>query len=323
MQIRALSVVFSVLCFTFASFVAGAQTQVLHYKSSAKLRIAGKDHLVVIAEFVKSTRMIRLVVPNRDPDGDYAPMEDQGGVVKGLGANDLIQASWTTDQQVNSLITLDRYIPKPGELTPHGYVFVRTEPAKENSPELVMVLDKLGEKTRAAIPRTPDAAGELRCDPVIQAVVAKLHEGDPVYAELSAETEPKLLVLMPYADPRQGKLLCLQAADIDGDKGVSVEIDAAGETVTALLPGKTKDGKWVTDARLLASTRRCKLNSPCLFRIQIIEGKTWLRQLDPVPEQPVAHAAPPPRGGGNTDANGLPRPRIPGGGVPGVGGVGF
>ena len=328
MQTGISRIAFGVLCTIVASISSARKRAVLHYRGNTKLRIAGKDHMVVIAELPKSSKSIRLVVPNEDPDGGYAPAPEQSAELPRLQPNDLIQASWETDQQVNNLISLKRYDPRPGELSPHGYVFIRVEQAKPDAPDLAVILDKLGERTRAIIPCQTDADGELRCDPLISAVLAKIHEGDPVWVSMAEDPEPKVQVMEAWTDPRKGKLQKLQAIEVDGGKGVAVEISWSGNTVTAEIPGKMKDDKWIMDPHLLAAARSCRVDGFCYFRVRTVEGKDWILELDPVPDQLVGRQPAPARNGNGsgrsgTDANGLPRPRIPGGGVPGVGGVGF
>lgn len=296
--------------------------KILRFKNAAKVRVEGKDHLVVIADEPKGAHPLRLVIPNKDEDGKFDPIADRAEVVKHLQPGDLVEAAWETHEQVNLLSSIARYAPKPGELAPHGYVFVGRELAKENSADLTIILRKLGQTTRATISAHSDSSGQPQPDPVLTAVVAKLSDGNSVWAELSDDKEPRLLVLMPYAEPQRGKLLKVEPIDIDGQKGISVEIIFANATVTAVIPGSMENGTWKSDARLLSSVRRCKPGNDVLFRVQEVDDKKWLREIDAVP-QPVASRPTPPRGGSNTDANGLPHPRIPGGGTPGVGGVGF
>lgn len=295
---------------------------VVRFKNAAKLRVGGKDHLVVIADEPKGAHPVRLVVPNKDEAGKFDPVEDQAAIVQHLQSGDLLEAAWQTHEQVNLLSSIARYTPKPGELTPHGYLFEGTEPVKDNPADLVVILRKLGLTTRATIPAPPDSSGHAQPDPAIATVIAKLTEGNSVWVALSDDKEPKLLVIMPYAEPQRGKLLKVEPIEIDGKKGMSVQIDFASTTLVALIPGSVENGDWKSDARLLASVRRCKPGNDVLFRVQDQDDKKWLREIDPVP-QPVAARPAPSRGGSNTDANGLPHPRIPGGGTPGVGGVGF
>ncbi len=318
---------FFAICIAIGTLAAVATLRaesgrVLQFKSAAKLRVEGKDHLVVIANEPKGAHPLRLVVPNKDDDGKFDPVAEQAAIVQHLRAGDLIEAAWEAHEQVNLLSSIARYTPKPGELTPYGYLFVTTEPAKENSPDLIIVLRKLGITTRAAIPTQSDASGKPESDPAIAAVVAKLSEGNSVWADLSDDKEPKLLALMPYVEPQRGKLLKVEPIEIDGQKGMSVQINIGNAPTTALIPGSIENGVWKSDARILSSVRRCKPGNDVLFRVQELDDKKWLREIDAVPP-PVAARPAPSRGGSNTDANGLPHPRIPGGGTPGVGGVGF
>ncbi len=306
------------------SRAGAAERQVLKFKNSSKLRIEGKDHLVVLADTSRG-RAQRLVVPNQDADGKFDPVEDQAAFVKQLRAGELIIAEWEMAGPAEMVSAIARYSPKPGELTPHGYLFRHTEKASDDAPELTVVFEKLGEIIRAIIPARQGADGIPVADPTFDPVIAKLREGDPVWAEFSSDKQPKLLNLMPWSEPQRGKLVKLEPADMNGQKGMAAQIDNGGaKPVMLLFPGAMQDGKWITDTRLLAGAHRCKPGGEVLYRVQEIDGQKWLREIEPVP-QPLAARPTPAQGNGrsNTDANGLPRPRIPGGGTPGVGGVGF
>ncbi len=170
----------------------------------------------------------------------------------------------------------------------------------------MVVLRKLGLTTRVTIPAPPDAGGPAQPDPVI----AKLTEGDSVWVALSEDKEPKLLVMMPYAEPQRGKLLKVEPIEIDGKKGMSVQIDLAGATLVGLIPGSMEKGNWKSDARILASVRRCKPGNDVLFRVQDIDGKKWLREIDAAP-QPVATRPAPSRGEATPTRTGFPTREFP------------
>ena len=133
------------------------QDKVLRFAGASKKQIKGQDHLVVLANLPHG-RVTPLVVANSDPAGPFAPAADVAQLIASLKSGDLIQASWDTAGSVNTLSAITRYSPKPGELTPNGYIFMKAD-SKDPSSNLTVVLNKLGDITNATAPpgRTPRA----------------------------------------------------------------------------------------------------------------------------------------------------------------------
>jgi hypothetical protein len=265
---------------------------------------------------------VRLVIANSDPAGPYAPVADQAQLIQGLKPGDLIQASWDAVGTVNTVSALARYTPKPGELTPNGYVFVKSEP-KANSDDLSIVLNKLGDITNASVIAEKDAKGEAHREPAIDVTVGALKEGDSVWVDLATGPTPTIIAILPYSDPVSGKLVKIDTTDLDGQRVATVEIDAGGKPLSAVIPGKLVSGKWVASSRISLAAHRCKTGGTVFYRIQQDGATTWLRdiQSEAQANQPVARQGNQDNGS-NVDANGVPKGRTIGGAgqVPGVGG---
>jgi hypothetical protein len=309
---------------TLLAFCAAAladQDKVLQFTSAGKKQIKGQDHLVVLANRPHG-RVTRLVVAN-DPAGPFAPVADQAQLISSLKPGDLIQASWDTVGTVNTISAIARYTPKPGELTPNGYIFVKAQ-SKDQSSNLTVVLNKLGDVTNSIAPVEKDANGDTHRDPLIDTTVAALHEGDPVWVDLSTGSAPTLLAILPYADPTAGKLVKIDTTEVNGNRAPTVEIDANGVGVPAVIPGKLVNGKWIPNIRIASAAHRCKSGAAIFYRVQQDGTTIWLRDIQPQPGQPVAQQQGNPDNGSNVDANGIPKGRTIGGGnqIGGFGGIG-
>jgi hypothetical protein len=305
----------------FCAVASADQDKVLQFKSAAKMQ----QHLVILAN-TPHARVVRLLVANTDPAGPYDPVADQNQLIQSLKPGDLIQVSWDTAKGANTLSAIAHYTPKPGELTPNGYIFVSSEPKSEKSPDLIVTLNKLGDVTQFDVPGEKAIDGQVHRDPGIEMTLASLKEGDPVWADIAPGSGKTLAALLPYAEPQQGKLVKIEVIDVDGRRQPAAQIDPGGTVIEVEVPGTLKDEKWSVDLRIVSALHRCKVGEQVLFRSQLVEADNWLRGIEPVPTQPIA-AQPGPSGtpdsGSNTDANGLPKGRTIGGGVPGVGGIGI
>jgi len=303
----------------------GDQDKVLQFKSTSKAAMKGQQHLVMLAVTPKG-RTVRLVVANTDPAGPYAPVADQLQLIQSLKPGDLIQMSWETDANVNTVGAIARYTPKPGELTLNGYLFVKAESKDPKDPDsaVLVTLNKLGELTVATESTQKDSAGKMQPDPLISATVTALKEGDPVWVELSSGPAPTIQAIMPYTDPATATIGKFAMADMNGEKAPSVELDNGNTAIVVVIPGKDVGGKWVPNVRLMAAAHRCKIGQQVLYRVQQDGATTWLRDIAPVPTQPTVAATPAPADSGPRDANGVPKGRTVGGTgmVPGVGGIG-
>src|SRR5258708_453560 len=93
-----------------------------------RLGVSGRDHLVVIAEPPTGGHSVRLVVPNTTPD-KYAPTQEAADAIKGLQFGNLIQVQTHADGGAIIIDTIGAWSPRPGEDTPHGYVFIQALPS--------------------------------------------------------------------------------------------------------------------------------------------------------------------------------------------------
>ena len=111
-----------------------------------------------------------------------------------------------------------------------------------------------------------------------------LKEGDVVYATLVPGRVPMLAAVYPYKDPQSGKLVKMTEQELDGRKAPAAEIDAAdGSKITAFVPGKLVNKRWVPDQMMVRQVRLIRPNSEILFVTHDQDGKPVLIQIAKAP----------------------------------------
>jgi hypothetical protein len=186
--------------FISASPVLAGDEQVLRFARSAKVRVAGQDHLAVIADAPRGGHTTRLVVANKT-DGRFDPLPEQADAIKGLHAGDLIQVTAETAKGVSTLQSIAMYSPKPGELSPGGYVFVATKSDDAAHPAVVM--SKLGERTTFSLQTVKDDKGAALVDPALASSVDKLKAGDSVWVDAAPSTPTVAVAVLPWSEPQR------------------------------------------------------------------------------------------------------------------------
>ncbi len=239
--------------FISASAALAGDEQVLRFKSSARVRVAGQDHLVVIADAPRGGHPTRLVVGNKT-EGRFDPISELADAIKGFNAGDLIQVTAETAKGVSTLQSIAMYSPKPGELSPGGYVFVATK--SDDAAHPAVVVSKLGERTTFALQTLKDDKGAAHVDPALASSVEKLKEGDSVWVDAAPGTPAVAVAVLPWSEPQRVTLVKIEPAEGGGHKGIAVRVERDGKAQVASIPGRLQGDKWVSDARLLAAARR-------------------------------------------------------------------
>jgi hypothetical protein len=309
-------ILFAMTLLTAAEAAAAGDGHVYKFTSARRLGVSGRDHLVVIAEPPTGGHSVRLVVPNTTSD-KYAPTQEAADAIKGLQFGSLIQVQTHADGGAIIIETIGAWSPRPGEDTPHGYVFIQAQ-SSDKPGDLRVILTKYGETFDAIAPAEPDAQGSPAPNAAINAELKQVHEGDVVWADVAPGKPATLSAILPWADPQTGKLLRVAAADVDGQRGFAAEIATDAKPITALIPMKFQDGKWIPDPKLLAAAHKPQSGSDVLFRTREDADKTWLLEIEPPSKDPqVAQRKsqqPPPAGIPVRSTGGA-------GNVPGLGGL--
>lgn len=308
--------IFGLILLSAAEVAAAGEGHVYKFVSARKLGANGRDHLVMIVQPPSGGPQIRLILPNSDRDR-YSPKKEDADLVSGMQPGQFVQA---TSHLADGAMTIDSvasWSPRPGEETPHGYVYLTSGASDKNPADLQVALMKFGEPVNITVPGQPGADGTAAPDPAIAAELKQVEQGDVVWADVIPGKTPVLAAIVHWSEAQQGRLMRVGPADVDGQRGFAAEIATDTKPVTALIPLTTQKGKSSTDPRLLAAARKVGNGSQVLFRVREDGEKTWLLEIEPpAKEPPVAQ-----RREGNAPPAGIPVHSVGGAGsVPGIGG---
>ena len=305
-------IIFGLIVLSAVEVAAAGDAKVYRFTSARRLAVDGRDHLVIIADSPAGGHPTRLVVPHSDAN-KYSPPPEIADAVKGFAAGQFVSAQTHLDGKVITVETINGWNPRPGEDSPHGYILLQGGPGDGS-----ITLSKYGESLQIKTPVTKDAQGNAATDPAIDAELRKIQGGDVVWVDFSAGASPVLQAIVPWSDPQTGKLMRVALGDVDGQRGYVVEINTDQKPVTALIPLRLINGKWISDPRIVAAANKPARGSDVLFRTREDGDKTWLLDIEPPPKAP----APVAQRQNNPPPAGIPV-RVPGGAgqVPGVGGI--
>ncbi len=294
---RAALLAMLVLTFCFTPSVrAEENTRVMKFIGSRKG--AANGHPVMLLAFESATpggRGGELVVPNTDPTKGYDPLPGVLQVVNASKKGDLLKVEMSAEQGKPVIKSLAPFTPLPGEETPTGYVFVKSEKKEAKPPQVTVVLSKFGEEITTSIPlikpektdpkqKTPDPAP----DPKIVGVVDSLKAGDVVDAEVRRGSVPTLVSIEPYKPPENGKFIKMTEADAEGQKVPAVELEQDGKSLTLIVVGKLQGKKWAADSKVMGEARKLKSNSAVVYKTRQDGDKTCLKDIQPAPQAPDA-----------------------------------
>lgn len=309
--------IFGLILLSAAEVAAAADAQVYKFVSARKLGAGGRDHLVVIVQPPSGGAQVRLVLPNSDRDR-YSPKKEDADLVSGMQPGQFLQAQSEKTDGLMSVTSIASWSPRPGEETPHGYIFMNSSPSEKNPADLEVDLMKFMEPVKIIVPGEAGADGRPAPDATIDAELKAVHPGDVVWADVVPGKKLALMAIVPWSEAQHGKLMRVGPADVDGQRGFAAEIATDTKPITAFIPMTLQNGKRAPDARLLTEARKAGNGSEVLFRTREDGDKTWLLEI----ERPQKD--PPPVAQRRDNNNNPPPAGIPvhtaGGGVPGVGG---
>lgn len=311
--------IFGLILLSAAEVAAAGDAKVYKFVSARKLASNGRDHLVVLAQPPSGGQTFRMVLPNEDRDR-YSPKKEEADLVNGMQPGQFLQA---TTQKADGVLTVESiasWSPRPGEETPHGYIYITSSGSDKNPGELHVALMKFGESIDAVAPAQPGDDGRTIADPQITAEIKAIQPGDVVWADVLPGKTLALTAIVPFSQPQKGRLMRVGPADVDGERGFAAEIATESKPVTALIPLTLQNGRRVSNPRLLVQARQAGNGSEVLFRVREDNGQTWLLEIERPPKNP-----PPVAQRGNETQQppaGIPVRSTGGAGsVPGVGGI--
>ena len=260
------------------------QTELFKFVSAAEIMFSGHKHIAVSALSLTSGRPMRLMVPNVNQNSNE-PNADVAASVNTLKPGDVFKAEIWQEYGAPAIRKLDPVETKPGEDNPHGYVFV--ESAADATPPVVR-LTKYGQDVELTIPRVKGEKGQMEPDPAVQEQLQKFKKGEVVYVLLQGRS-PVLQAIYPYKEPQSGKLTKIADQEVDGQKVPAVEIEGDdGKTVTALVPGKTVNKKWVPDANVMRLVHAVRPKTQVQFTTADQGDKTYLLDIQKAAAVPAS-----------------------------------
>jgi hypothetical protein len=313
-------IIFGLTLLAVAEAAAAGEGRVYKFSSARKLNVSGRDHLVVLVTPPSGGASVRLVVPNDETDR-YSPKKEIADAVNGMQPGGYLQAE---TKKVNGALEIEKvsaWQPRPGEDTPRGYVYISSS-GTDKPGELKVSLEKLGEFMDVFVPAEKDDNGSPAPNPLVAAELKQVHEGDVVFADVTPGKTPTLSGIATWSSPQEGKLVRVGPADVDGQRGYSVEIATESKPVDALIPLKLQNGKRITDQKLLAAAHKPSNGSQVFFRTFESGGNTWLLEIEPPARQPAASTAQQQHRNDTPPPPGTPPHTVGGAGqVPGIGGI--
>ena len=263
---------------------------VIKYLGSQKMRVQGKEVLVVSGQTAIGGKQVTLPIPNTDKD-KYSPNERMDEATKQLKPGDYALTETRTQDYKTWLSKFEAYKAKEGEDQPNAWVFQDTYPQKNGDKEVqVVALYKFGNYVDTVLPtRRDEASKAMVTDPDMLATVGKFKKGDIVEAEIKAGNPPTIQSIDAFKPAQEAKMGKMTEAEVaEGVKGPAVELDLGGKSTTLLIPGKLTGQKWVPDPKLFGLAKANKPGTAVLVKTRDADGKTFLRDIKPAPKAPVA-----------------------------------
>ncbi len=96
------------------------------------------------------------------------------------------------------------------------------------------------------------------------------------------EGRPVISEIFPYKDPQTGKVTKVAQTDVEGTSGKTSSVDietSDGKTITALVPGKVTNKRFVADAVLMRDVHQMKPGTEVQYLSRSDNGKTYLVEL--------------------------------------------
>jgi hypothetical protein len=256
--------------------------QVMRFVASQQATLYNKNRTIALFTQLDGSRPMKTIIGGKDPkdpDADIQTTVDKlqkGDVVK------MTLAQWNGWMAIDYIKKVD---VKPAEETPHGFIFQEFYNEQVSGAPIVRIT-KYGESYELTIQNVKDDKGKMEPDPALLDEVQKFKMGEPVYIQLTQGRLPTITEIFPYKDPQTGKVAKVAQTDVEGGgKTSSIDIETSdGKTVTALVPGKTTNKRFVADAALMRDVHLMKPGTDVLYLTRDDNGKTYLVEISRAPK---------------------------------------
>jgi hypothetical protein len=266
--------------------------QIMRYYGSQEVNFYNKKRTMAIFTQLDGTRPMKTVVGGKDPkdpDADIQTTVDKlqkGDVVK------MTLAPWNGVMAINYIKKVD---VKPAEENPHGFIFQEFYNEQGSGAPIIRVT-KYGESYELTIQNVKDDKGKMAPDPALMDDVQKFKMGDAVYIDATPTRPPAITEIFPYKDPQTGKVTKVAQTDVEGSTGKTSSVDietSDGKTITALVPGKVTNKRFVADAVLMRDVHQMKPGTEVQYLTRDDNGKTYLVELTRAPKTAAKTGATP------------------------------
>lgn len=263
---------------------AGAEDIVVRYRGTSKGTAHG--HPVTMLDIASLDGASTAVAIPNDEGKTPQPRKELMTVVGKLQPNAIVKVGIEPSSLGPTLTSIEPYDAKPGEDTPHGYVFEKTYEKPGKTPVTTIFLTKFGKEYPFTVStrRNPDTK-QMEQDPEVMDAVAKLQEGNSVWISALGS---KLVAIMPYTEPSIGKIVKIGDTEIDGHKVPSADIETDNnKTVTVVVPVKPVGKNVVPDATVNGQLHKFRPQAEVAYRVRE-DAKTkdllWLMEISAAPK---------------------------------------
>lgn len=264
--------------------------QIMVFEGQAPGMAGGHKYVVLTLAPIMGGAPVRALVPNKEHSDE--PKAEFMEKIKDLQPHEsLVRVELDKMYGASQLKTLYPIEVKPGEKNPNAFVFAeRYDDPMTRAP--MVALTKYGERLELGVAQARDEKGKMGPDAKVTGELDKVKEGDVVYATFAPGRIPVLTAIYPYKDPQTGKLIKLGEQEVEGQKAPAAEIEGAdGSKVTALIPGKIVNKRWVADQNVLREVRAIRPKTDVQFATHDEDGKpvlTFIAKAPPAPREATA-----------------------------------
>jgi hypothetical protein len=253
-------------------------TRVVKFVGTRNGAAAGKRVLMLRASSKYGGSPLQLVVPNADPAASKLnPDAVMNKVIKAAKPGDFLRVSYTRVRTRFVLSQVEAWTPKPGEVDPEAYEFLKIiEAAVGDKTYQAVLLSKRDREQTVLIPAIKNADGATAADAGILAQVAKLTTGDFADAQ-TVKTGGKTFLkwIFPYQIPQSAVFVKLRHEKAASGSAESIVTLKKGDQTVTLTVRPTRTG-GPADRALLSKVRPLRANSAILYKAVEDGGKTWL-----------------------------------------------
>lgn len=256
--------------------------QIMRFYEKQDVNFYNKKRTMAIFTQLDGSRPTRMVVGGKDPKDPDADIQT---TVDKLQKGDVVKMNLAPWNGVMAIDYIKKVDVKPAEENPHGFIFQEFYNEQGSGAPIIRVT-KYGESYELTLQNVKDDKGKMAPDPELMDDVQKFKMGDAVYIQASQGRPPVISEIFPYKDPQIGKVAKVAQTDAEGGgKTSAIDIETPdGKTITALVPGKVTNKRFVADAVLMRDVHNMKPGTEVQYLTRDENGKTYLVELTRAPK---------------------------------------